>query len=346
MSLFSPRVKTRQLAALCRRMATSLGAGVDFLAARSTGKPRRRSAVCSDDWRLSAMPRRSGSTLAEGLAATGDYFPPLFRQLVEVGEQTGHTAEVFSQLAEHYEHQVAMRRAFVSSIAWPMIELSGAVMIIGLLIWVMGILGKHGATSDVLGWGLKGTSGLLVYITFVSAIAAAIFVLVQAARRGALGGNRSSDPARSSSARPSTQDIGVEPGFLDIASRFGYRHGSAPCAAAGFGTQRQCTIRRRHRTDAGRYFRGRPIHEAMTESRVFPRAYVDAVAVGEESGRLVETLAILSHQQQDEARSALAVLVRLAGFAIWLLVAGLIIMMIFRLAGFYFGAIQNAAGLK
>jgi type II secretory pathway component PulF len=92
--------------------------------------------------------------------------------------------------------------------------------------------------------------------------------------------------------------------------------------------------------------RGRPIHEAMSEARVFPAAYVDAVAVGEESGRLVETLAILSRQQQEEARGALAVLVRLAGFAVWLLVAGLIITMIFRLAGFYAGTIQDAANWK
>jgi general secretion pathway protein F len=92
--------------------------------------------------------------------------------------------------------------------------------------------------------------------------------------------------------------------------------------------------------------RGRPIHEAMSSVRVFPPAYIDAVAVGEESGRLVETLAILSRQQQEESRSSLAILVRLAGFAVWLFVAGLIITMIFRLAGFYAGTIQDAANWK
>jgi type IV pilus assembly protein PilC len=91
---------------------------------------------------------------------------------------------------------------------------------------------------------------------------------------------------------------------------------------------------------------GRPIYEAMRSARVFPESYVDAVAVGEESGRLVETLALLSRQQQEEARGAMSVLVRLAGFAVWCIVAAFLITMIFRLAGFYFGAINKAAGLK
>jgi hypothetical protein len=50
----------------------------------------------------------------------------------------------------------------------------------------------------------------------------------------------------------------------------------------------------------------------------------------------------LSRRYEEEAESALQVLTTIAGFAVWLLVAGMIIVMIFRLAGFYFGAINDA----
>ena len=46
--------------------------------------------------------------------------------------------------------------------------------------------------------------------------------------------------------------------------------------------------------------------------------------------------------REEEAESAMETLTRLAGFAIWLLVAAMIIVMIFRLAGFYIGAINDA----
>jgi type II secretory pathway component PulF len=346
MSLFSPRANTKQLAGFCRRMATSLGAGVDLRrtlnreAETTRGGLQRRLTLVRDD-------AARGSSLAEAFAATGDYFPPLFRQLVEVGEQTGHTSEVFSQLADHYDHQLSLRRVFLGSIAWPLIQLIAAIGVIGLLIWIMGILGKRGATSDILGWGLKGTSGLLIYLAIVGSVFLALFALIQTARRGALWWA----PIQRALVRLPVLGRALKTLAL---SRVSWTLHLA--LDTGMEVRRALRLALAHSghvnfSDAAETMvavisRGRPIHEAMSAVRVFPAAYVDAVAVGEESGRLVETLAILSRQQQDESRASLAILVRLAGFAIWLLVAGLIITMIFRLAGFYAGTIQDAANWK
>jgi type II secretory pathway component PulF len=344
-SILSPRVNTKQLAGFCRRMATSLGAGVDLRrtlnreAETTRGGLQRRLMDVRD-----AAAR--GSPLAEGFAATGDYFPPLFRQLVEVGEQTGHTAEVFGQLADHYDHQLVLRRVFLSSIAWPITQLVMAVAVIGLLIWIMGLLATRGATSDILGWGLRGTSGLAIYLLIVGGIASVIFMLVSAARRGAFWWKpiqRAIVQVPVLGRALSTLALSRVSWTLHLALDSGMEVRRAlRLAMAQSGNVRFADAAE---PMAVVISRGRPIHEAMSVVRVFPPAYVDAVAVGEESGRLVETLAILSRQQQDEARSALAVLVRLAGFAVWLLVAALIVTMIFRLAGFYFGAIQKAAGM-
>jgi type IV pilus assembly protein PilC len=327
-------------------MATSLGAGVDL----------RRTLTREADTTRGGLQRRMifirdnaarGNSLDEAFVATGDYFPPLFRQLVAVGEQTGHTAEVFGRLAEHYEHRLALRRVFLGSIAWPMIQLAGAIMVIGLLIWVMGWIGTRGASSDPLGWGLKGTSGLVIYLAVVGSVAAVIFALIEAARRGALWWK----PIQRAVVRLPV--LGRALNTLAL-SRVAWTLHLA--LDAGMDVRRALRLAL---TNSGHVrfesaaepmlatiSRGRPIHEAMSEVRVFPGAFVDAVAVGEESGRLVETLAILSHQQQDEARSAMTILVRLAGFAVWLLVAAMIITMIFRLAGVYLGTIRDAANFK
>ena len=68
--------------------------------------------------------------------------------------------------------------------------------------------------------------------------------------------------------------------------------------------------------------------------------------MGERAGRLPESMAILSQQYQEQARRSMVTLTVLAGFAVWALVAVIIIAMIFRLAFFYIGILNDAAGIR
>ena len=157
--LGEPRIGLKPLAALCRRMALSLGAGVDVRtiwlreANAVRGPAKRRYFKISD-----AV--ADGRSVGDGLEETGAYFPEFFRQLVAVGESTGHLPEVFRQLSEHYEHQLQMRRAFVSSITWPTIELTMALSVVGIVIWLMGAIPTLSKNKvDLLGLGLAGPAG-------------------------------------------------------------------------------------------------------------------------------------------------------------------------------------------
>jgi type II secretory pathway component PulF len=77
----------------------------------------------------------------------------------------------------------------------------------------------------------------------------------------------------------------------------------------------------------------------------FPPEFIHAVEVGEDSGRLTESLGIVARQYQDESRRALAMLTQFAGYIVWAAVAFLIILLIFRLAGNYIGAINDAVNM-
>jgi type IV pilus assembly protein PilC len=88
--------------------------------------------------------------------------------------------------------------------------------------------------------------------------------------------------------------------------------------------------------------RGSNLHDALAETASYPRDFLDTVEVGEQSGRLPEALGKLADQYEDEARSAMAILTKTLGFLVWLLVALLIIMMIFRIASFYIGVLNDA----
>ncbi|HEX4143022.1 MAG TPA: type II secretion system F family protein [Pirellulales bacterium] len=338
-----PRIRLTDLAALSRRLSVQLAAGVDLRriwqheveAAR--GVTRSRYADIQETI-------ASGNNLTEALEATKHFFPPLFRELVDVGEQSGHLAEVLRSLAENYEHQITLRRRFRSEMAYPMLQLTGALLVVGIIIWAMGVIGQMtGTTPDILQLGLVGTRGLIIYVSFLAAVGLGGYVLWQKIRRGVLW------------TRPLQRLIMRVPalsGALNTLALSRLTWSLSVTLSAGMELRKALELSLRS-THTARFVEqidpiwrsirgGRELNEAMSETGVFPRRIVDAIAVGERSGRLSETMELLSEQYQDEARAALTVLTRLAGVGVWLLVSGLIIFLIFRIFSQYLGVLNNA----
>ena len=342
--MFAPRARMRDLVHLCRRVSTSLEAGIDL---------RRIFSREATSYAPRAMQRHlehvrnevaQGRSLADALADTGSYFPVLFHELVRIGEETGHLDQALAQLAEHYEAQERLRRDFLSSISWPAIELGMALGVVGLLIWIMGFLeGRdlRGQPLDLLGFGLRGTDGLLRYLALLGGVALIFAVLYQAARREMfwakplqrlvlyvpkLGGAlRTLALARLAWSMQLTLGAGVSllralPLCLRSTHNVTYSEQAASV------------------TEAVR--RGETVTEAFSATRCFPRTFLDTLDVGERSGRLPETMAIVARQYHEEARLALALITRIAGFGVWLCVAGLIVFLIFRIFSFYLGQLN------
>ena len=347
--LGQPRIGLTDLAPLSRRLATQLAAGVDARrvwtreAEIARGRDRRPLRQISE-----AV--NQGSSMAEAMAATGEFFPALFRELVDVGEQSGHLAEVFRQLSGHYDHLIAMRRDFRGAITWPVIQLFLALTIVGGLIWVMGVIGtgKNGKPLlDLLGLGLYGTRGLTIYLTFLACVGGALGFVYYAIRRGLLW----TRPLQAAIMR--IPKLGTALETLAMSRLCWSLHVTFE---SGMDLRRALALSLRS-THNVRYTSqiepvwqsvrsGRELYEALEQTGVFPRSFIDAMEVGERSGRMSETLSILSQQYQEEARSALSMLTKIAGFAVWMLVAALIVSMIFRIAGSYVNMINNAANGK
>jgi type IV pilus assembly protein PilC len=285
-----------------------------------------------------------GDSLGESLAATGAYFPPLFRELAAVGEYSGHLGECFAQLADHYDGQLRLRRTFLSSIAWPTIQLVLSLLIVGFLIWIMGVIGQTTGTKvDILGFGLVGTPGLIVYLTFLALIGGAIFFVIHAIQRGVLWvapiqialvkvptlGRvlQTLALARMAWALHLTLDTGME---LRRALKLSLE------------SSHNAYFTRCHRKIDASIASGESLYESFRRANVFPADFLDTLHAGEESGRIVEAMAVLCRQYQEQAQAALKVLTILAGTVVWALIAAVIILLIFRIFSFYLGAINSA----
>ncbi len=76
---------------------------------------------------------------------------------------------------------------------------------------------------------------------------------------------------------------------------------------------------------------GNSIASSFGKARIFPEKFLSAVGVGEESGRLPETLRYQAEEFDDEARRRMRWMTQLAGWAVWLFVAVLVIFCIYRI---------------
>ena len=334
----------KQLMELCHRLAMETDAGIDI---RRTWQREAEQAPA----RLRPLMQQvrdgvaGGKSLALSLASTGRMFPPLFLEMVRVGEESGSLSSVFRKLESHYRRSQQAERILLRAIAWPMFELAFAVVVIGALIWILGAIGRRngGQPIDVLGLGLVGTKGLILYINFVVAVGLCIAGLVVAVRRGALW----------------TKSIQRGLLRLPVVGACVEKIALARLAWALHVTLNTAMDLRRavplalRATGNDYYLRhadqivadvaaGQPLYVALAHSGAFPGEFLDALAVAEESGQTVESMDRLSRRYEEEAESAVRALAVALGVMVALLVMGIIVLLIFRLAGFYLGTINDA----
>jgi len=335
--LLSPRIKIHDLARLCRRLATALEAGIDVRTVWSREAERARGRAARTRFRAVSEAVGRGESIREALARSGDFFPLLFRELADMGDQTGHLDEAFARLGEHYEEQLKRRRIFLAVITWPLVQLALAVAIVGFLIWIMGVINPSGDHPiDPLGLGLLGTRGLLIYVAFLATVGVLLAVIVQAVRRGLVW----TRPIQRAATRLPLLGRALE------AVALGRLTWSLHLTLdAGMEIRRAVRLSLRSTRNArfidttgpieAAITSGDPLYETFLRTGVYPNHFLDALQVGEQSGKLVESMGLLSRQYRDQAQNGLNILAVVAGFAVWMIVAGIIIALIFRLFFFY-----------
>ena len=88
--------------------------------------------------------------------------------------------------------------------------------------------------------------------------------------------------------------------------------------------------------------RGASLEEALATGGGFPREVLEAVGLGEASGTTAESLGRLVPVFEDRARRGFAAAAQALGWAAWGAVAGLVILLVFRVMGVYVGIIEQA----
>ena len=326
----------------CRTLRFSLSAGLDPVRIfKQQGKsgPRPLRALAKEF----AKKLSNGDSLRDALEPHRDKFPPLFVELVAVGEQTGRLEDTFAELEAYYSAALTTQRNFRAQMMYPAIQFTAAVFIISGLIFIMGVLGIK---MDPTGLGLTGTVGAVTFLGGAAAFVGTILVVLKVTAenvrfRAKLEGMLLIVP-------------GWGPALLAFAVlRFAVA--LRMCAEAGLRAETtlhycfRATCNSRFQAGEARAVavakRGGELYEAIKASRApFPAEFRESLLVGEETGNTSEVMDRLAERLREDAERKMKTAAQFTGYLIYGLVALMIIFFIFRIAGMYLGALGAAAG--
>jgi type II secretory pathway component PulF len=313
----------------CRTLKHSIGAGLDpikIFKQQAKSGPRALRPVAQD---LVAKLGK-GWSLEDALEPYRDRFPPLFVELVAVGEQTGRLEDTFHELEAYYETSLQVQRDFRSQMAYPAMQFIAAVFIISGLIFVLGQIGR--GTTDPLGLGLTGTVGAITFFAcaFAPVVALLAFFKLTAESvrwRSRVEGMCLVLPAWG-------------PALLNFAlHRFSVALGM--CIESGLKAEK--TLHYSFRACANAAFqrgedravavvkKGGEIHEALEASGApFPEDFREAIEVADITGNMTEVCERLSNNYREEGSRRLK---QAAQYTSWLIYGLMAVLLIIAIVG-------------
>lgn len=339
----APRVGLKPLAAFCRRLGTSLDAGIDVRRVMETEIGAGGGRVYCEKLTALQQAVSRGDSLTDAFQQADGYFPPFFCEMVKVGEKTGTLDRVLLKLADHYEHLKSLRLIFVAGIIWPMLQLGAVIVILGIMILALGwVASMTGENVDILGFGLVGVSGFIRYLiglTFLGLIGWGIYLFVTRGPFAKIG----------QSLLIQLPGIGKSVQVMSL-SRMAWTLALAIDAGADAkGAMRlslDSTMNDYYRQHADQIAlglqSGQEMHEVLRKTGAFPAEFIDSVQVGEDSGRLTEMMDKLATNYHQQAETAAKVLTVIGSMVVWGSVVILLIVLIFRVFSFYLGILQEA----
>jgi type IV pilus assembly protein PilC len=340
---FSRRLSLSVLIDLCRALRHYLGAGLhlpDVFRQQALRGPM----VFRPAADRIAAELAQGNDLSQALQKEAGLFPPLLLSLVGVGEHTGMLPEVFAELEKFFIRQQQLRRKFIAQITWPVIQFGLAILALTALIFILGMLPQNPGQPpyDPLGLGLSGPRGALIFLTGVVGILAALFGGFWLSKRAV------KDSAvfdrfflRLPGLGPCLRALAL--GRFSLALRLTHETGMDILEALKLSlratgnlafTVAEPKVRASIRG-------GSDLTQALERCGLFPEDYLHVIAVAEESGRLSEVLQHQALHYDEEAGRRLTVLTGMLGSSVWILVALVIIIAIFRLVSSYLGLLNS-----
>jgi type II secretory pathway component PulF len=323
------RIDSRKLGVMCERVGVAFDVGQDPIRIFEREAGDGKSLHCRHMTAIASRVK-NGSSLSDAILAQGNYFPDNFARLIEVGEKTGRLDRVLDRMATYYKDSAILADEFTSAILWPLIQLFLGLIVVSVLIYVPAVVAPNEAeVADLLGIGLIGGRGLAIFWAIVLAIATLLlggFVLFRNGKLGFIGDRLTRTPVLGRALLTFDEATFIQSLALAIES------GLDAWTAIGLSfNSSSSTVFKSKADSAQRAIRqGRELHSVLADTGLFSRDTIEAVQLGEESGRLAETLDKHGNVLRMRVKFAMATITQLASSIVWILISAILITVIFR----------------
>lgn len=176
-------VGTDDLVVFSRQLATMIESGISLVQALAILSEQAEKKSFKSVIGSMRQDIEEGSSFSEALAKHPGIFPEIFRSMVQAGEASGMLEEILERLAVYIEKSAALRRKIISSLIYPAVVISMAVIITAVLL--LKVVPTFKAIFDILGGQLPLPTKILIFtsdllrhnILYVIIAAAAAFFL-------------------------------------------------------------------------------------------------------------------------------------------------------------------------
>jgi type IV pilus assembly protein PilC len=335
-------MKLKNMVEFCHRVGTMTRAGLGLV------DTIKREAARQHDhkmWSSIVQSLENGDSLAASLKPFQSQFGGMFLAMIETGEESGHLSEMFLDLASYHDDLLRIRNEFRRMLFLPVVELVVAVIIVGLIILLLGVISEMtGQTIDILGFGLIGFSGFVWYWVYVGVFCSIFYFLFLVVSRSA-------------------SRMRVVHYFLHYVPKVGRLMCSLALMRLCWGldlTMRTGMEVERALTLSFNGVNYAPISDSLSSVLEVIRNKGDLaeafsvaknidyhllanIETGEQSGSLPELMQKMTEQYLQESLTNLRVVSVVGGFIVYGLIMMLLVFLIFRVASFYIGILNDAA---
>ncbi len=348
--IVSSRLSLSSLIELCRALRHYLSAGLmlrdAFREQAILGAPGVRAVAARIATQLD-----QGHDLQHALQNEGQAFPPLFVSLAGVGEETGMLPEVLGELERYFVRQQSLRRLFLASVAWPLIQFGLAVLVVAGLILILGLLPEatmfNGKRWDPVGLGLFGVNGALIFVGCVGAVLLTLYGLyLFVTRVMSRGATMAAVLLKVPVLGPCLRALALARFCLALRLTMQSAMPTRQALALSLrATSNEAFVAQTTVVQTA-VRKGTDLSLALARAGLFPRDFLNILKVAEDSGRFDDVLQQQTDHYHDEAGRRLKVLTFAGTALVWLCVGGLIVSVVFRFAAMYLDLIDQALDIK
>ena len=298
------KIKPKVLALLCSQLAIEMKAGLPLVSSLKLVAENENDKQLKKILEEVADDVHAGNGLAESFALRGPTLPRTFIETLRAGEESGKLDESFQRLQKYYEDSDAVASKVGSALVYPIMLISVAVVVIGIImVFAVPVFAKS------FGDNLPLPTKILVAISnfmvnnwmLLAAIIAAIALGV------ILYGK--TDTGRHLYARLALTFPGIN-GINKMNAATQFCSTLSTMLSAGLPLVQSCKITGNVADNVliqediekavNGVIEGNRLADGMKQSKWFPTLLLEMITVGEETGKLEETLDVVSDYYNKE----------------------------------------------